>query len=336
VYNKVIKPKENAAPGPVAGQATAMTVEGYIVKPRNIDNEIIASGTLLANEQINVQAEVQGKVVQLNLNEGSAVTKGTVLVKLFDDDLQAQLQKLQAQEETDIKTESRLKQLLAINGIGQQEYDNAVTALKGVRADIEYTKALISKTEIVAPFNGVIGLRNISLGAVVSPGTVIATLQQIDPLKIDFVVPEKYASQLSRGDDFTLTVDGYKEKFKGKVYAVEPQIDETTRSMTVRGLVQNSSSKLFPGTYARVDLGLKQIQNALMVPTQCVIPQARTKQIIVLKDGKAMFKDVETDIRDESSIQITNNAIQPGDTVITTAIMYIKPGMDLKVTKINN
>jgi membrane fusion protein (multidrug efflux system) len=333
IYNKVIKPKESAAPGPM-GQAASLNVTAYIVQPQTLNNDILASGTLLANEQITIQAEIAEKIVELNLNEGSPVTKGSLLVKLFDEDLQAQLKKLQAQEETNIKTEQRMKQLLEINGVGQQDYDNAETALKGVRADIENVKAQISKTEIRAPFDGMVGLRNVSLGAYVSPGMAIATLQQLDPLKIDFSIPEKYAPLVNKGDEIIITVEGYKEEFKGKVYAVEPQLDAVTRSMKVRGLVQNSSRKLFPGSFAHVDLGLKKIENALMVPTQCIIPQARTKQVVVIKNGRAVFKDVETDIRNASYIQIVNGSLQPGDTVVASAIMYVKADMNLNVTKI--
>ncbi len=331
VYNKVLHPKNVKVAGPAN---TDITVDGFIVKAQTLDNEILASGTLMANEQINIQAEISGKIVEMHLIEGTPVTQGTLLVKLFDDDLQAQLKKQQAQEETAVKTEQRLKQLLAVNGIGQQDYDNATTNLKGIQADIAFTRAQISKTEIRAPFNGIIGLRNVSLGALVSPQTMIATLQQIDPLKIDFTVPEKYSSIVNKGDEINLNVDGFKEVFKGKVYAVEPQLDESTRSMKVRGLVQNSSAKLFPGTYAKVSLGLKRIENALMVPTQCIIPQARNKQVAVVKDGKAVFKSVEMGIRNESYVQVTNDAVQVGDTIVATGIMYLKPNSAVKVKAI--
>lgn len=333
VYNKVLSPKEKTAAAPT-GAPKEIAVEGFIVQPKTLENEILASGTLVANEQIAIQSEISAKIIELNLNEGSPVAKGALLVKLFDEDLQASLKKLQAQRETAEKTEQRLKQLLAVNGIGQQDYDNAVTALKGVQADIDYTKAQISKTEIRAPFSGIVGLRNVSLGAYVSPNMVIATLQQIDPLKLDFAIPEKYSAAVSKGDEFTITVEGYKDKFKGKVYALEPQLDQSTRSMKVRGLVQNATSHLFPGSYAKVSLGLKKIENAMMVPTQSVIPTARKKQVAIAQGGKAVFKDVETDIRNESYIQVTNGGVQTGDTVIVTGIMYIKPGVSIKVTKI--
>lgn len=333
VYNKVLHPKQTATAGPTAGPPKATPVNGFVVQPRNLENNILASGTLLANEEVELHPEVSGKIIQLNLNEGAPVSKGTLLVKLFDADLQAQLKKLNSQRETAEKTEQRVKQLLAINGVGQSEYDAAVTQLAGINADIEYTQAQISKTEIRAPFNGVVGLKNVSLGAFVSPSTTIATLQQIDPLKVDFTVPEKYTAALSKGDAIKFTVDGFTQNFVAKVFAIEPKIDESTRTVKVRGLAQNSATKLFPGAFAKIDLGLKNIQGALMVPTQCVIPAARDKKVIVVRDGKAEFVKIETGIRTEAYIQVTSG-VQSGDTLVATALMYIKPGGGVNVVKV--
>ena len=333
VYNKVLHPKVEAAPAAKGGLPKEISVSGFIVQAKNLDNGIVASGTLLANEEVELHPEASGKITQLNLNEGSAVSKGTLLVKLFDADLQAQLKKLQLQKESAEKTETRLKQLLAINGIGQQEYDNAVTQLNNIKADIDLTQAQISKTEVRAPFNGVVGLKNVSIGAYVSPTTSIATLQQIDPLKIDFTVPEKYSSSLGKGDAVKFTVDGSTETFTGKVFAIEPKIDEATRSIKVRALVANSKTKLFPGAFAKIDLGLKSVQGALMVPTQCIIPEARNKKLIVVKDGKAKFVIVETGVRNESYIQIISG-VEAGDTIVATALMYVKPDAGIKVVKV--
>lgn len=333
VYNKILHPKEEAGPPSKPGAPTEIAVTGFIVQPKNLDNNILASGTLLANEEVELHPEVSGKIISLNLNEGTAVAKGALLVKLFDADLQATLKKLNAQKETAEKTEARLKQLLAINGVGQQEYDNALTQLNGIRADIEYTNAQISKTELRAPFSGIIGLRNVSEGAYVSPATTVATLQQIDPLKIDFTVPEKYFSSVSRNDVVKFTIDGSDEIFSGKVFAIEPKIDETTRTIKVRALVQNTKQKLFPGAFVKIDLGLKNIEGALMVPTQCIIPEARNKKLIVVKNSKADFRKVETGIRNESYIQIASG-VEAGDTIVATGIMYVKPSAGVKVTKL--
>ncbi len=333
VYNKVLHPAESAPSGPPKGAVKQMNVTGFVVAPKSLANNILASGSLLASEEVELHPEMAGKIIDLNLNEGHPVTKGTLLVKLFDADLQAQLRKLLAQKSTAEKTEGRLKQLLAINGVGQQEYDVALTQVNSLQADIDLVQAQISKTEIRAPFNGIVGLKNVSLGAYVSPTTTIATLQQIDPLKVDFTIPEKYASLIGNGDAVKFSVDGFDETFTGKVFAIEPRIDEATRSVKIRAQVNNSKARLYPGAFAKIDLGLKNIDNALMVPTQCIIPEARNKKIIVVKDGKADFRKVETGIRNESYIQVTSG-IEAGDTIVTTAIMYVKPGMDLKVMKL--
>ena len=333
VYNKVIQPKEATLTGPKGGAVKELLVNGFIIKPTNINNSIIASGTLLANEEVELHPEVQGKIITLNLNEGTAVTKGTLLVKLYDADLQAQLKKLVLQKDIAEKTEKRLTQLLAINGIGQQEFDNAKTQYNNIVADMEILQAQIYKTEIRAPFSGVVGLKNVSVGAFISTTTTIATLQQINPLKVDFTIPEKYAATVAKGNVIHFTVDGFSETFTGKVYAIEPKIEEATRSIKVRAQVQNSSAKLLPGAFAKVDLGLKNMEGALLVPSQCILPEARTKKVIVIKNGIATFTVVETGIRTDSYIQIVKGA-QVGDTIVATALMYVKPNGAVKVNKI--
>ncbi|MES2621381.1 MAG: efflux RND transporter periplasmic adaptor subunit [Bacteroidota bacterium] len=333
VYNKVLHPKDGAAKTPASGPPREMAVTGFVVQPKTLDNNIQAAGTLLANEEIELHAEIAGKIIQLNLNEGSSVGKGTLLVKLYDSDLQAQLKKLQVQKETAAKTEQRLKQLLAINGIGQQEYDNVLIQFNNILADIELVEAQISKTEIRAPFSGVVGLKSVSNGAYVSPTTSIATLQQIDPLKIDFTVPEKYFSSIKKNDAIKFSVDGSDEIFTGKVFAIEPRIEESSRTIKVRAMVQNAKQKIFPGAFAKIDLGLKSIDNALMIPTQCIIPEARNKKLIVVKNGKAQFVKAETGVRNESYIQITSG-VEPGDTIVATGLMNIKPDAALKIVKV--
>jgi len=333
VYNKILHPKDATPKGPAGGPPKEMMVQAYVVSPQLLENSIQASGTLLASEEINLQAEIAGKIVMLNLQEGSQVSKGTMLAKLYDADLQAQLKKLILQRETAHKTEKRLAQLLTINGVGQQEYDNALTQLNNITADIEILQAQISKTEIRAPFNGVIGLRNVSNGAYITPATVMASLQQTDPLKIDFTIPEKYSTSVKKGDVIQFEADGFNQKFSGKVYALEPKIDEATRTIRVRALIQNANARLTPGMFVKVNLGLAKLDNAFLVPTQCIIPEARNKKVIIVKDGVAEFRKVETGLRTESYVQITNG-IASGDTVVATALMYIKPDMAVKITKL--
>jgi membrane fusion protein (multidrug efflux system) len=334
LYNKVINPPYSAAArGPA--KSRVLQVSGIVLQPIALENNILSSGTLVASDNVDLQAQASGTITRLNLQEGSYVKAGTLLVKLFDDDLQAQLKKLEALEESAVRTEERMKALLAINGVGQQDYDNALTQLKSTRADIDNCKALIEKTEIRAPFDGMIGLRNVSLGAYLTPATIVASLQKINPLKIDFSVPEKYAPEINKGDIVKFTISGFSKDFTARVFAIEPHVDEDSRMIKVRALVQNPDAKLLPGAFADVEVVLKRIEGALMVPTQAVIPNLRDKTVYVAKAGMAEARIVQTGIRNQSMVQITGGLL-PGDTVITSSLLFLKPNLNLNVAIVPN
>jgi membrane fusion protein (multidrug efflux system) len=213
------------------------------------------------------------------------------------------------------------------------EYDEAVNTINNANADIELLKAQIDKTVIVAPFSGKLGLRNVSMGAYVSPATVITTLQNLGTLKLDITIPEKYASVISLGDNMQCKVEGLDDPFTARVMAIEPQIDENTRNLKVRALIEHPGSKLIPGAFVKVQLKLKEISDAIMIPGLSVIPDAQNKKVIVADSGHAKFVIVETGIRTENRVQITSG-IKPGDTIITSGLLQIKPKMPVKITKV--
>ncbi|MBX6379060.1 MAG: efflux RND transporter periplasmic adaptor subunit [Thermoflavifilum aggregans] len=310
-----------------------LQVDVFVVKPQVIQQTLDASGTLMSNEWINLQPEVSGRITELNFREGSYVKKGTLLVKLFDGDLQAQLQKLQAQLSLQQLTLERQEKLLAINGISQQDVDNTRNQIASIQADIRNVQAQIRKTEIYAPFDGVIGLRNVSLGAIVTPATIIATLQQIDPLKLDFTIPEKYAPLIDTRVPVSFRTAGFDQDFQGRIYAIEPQIDENTRTIRIRCHVPNPAQKLLPGAYADVKLVLKKIPQALMIPTQAIVPTTRDQQVVVYRHGKASFVNVQTGIRQEDFIQVIHG-LSPGDTVLITGMMQVRPGVPLHINQV--
>ncbi len=314
------------------GAPPPQSIMGYVVAVQNLKEEVVSSGSLLPNEQVDIYPEVAGRIVQMNIREGQPVAKGALLLKLYDGDLKAQLQKLYAQEENARRTEDRNKQLLARGGISRQEYDLATTNLQGAVADIELVKANLSKTEIRAPFAGVIGLRNVSPGAVVTSGTLIARMQQISSLKLDFSIPEKYGSSVKQGSDVAFEVDGFNGISRAVVYAIDPGVDEQNRNLRIRARVNNASARFRPGTFARVTLTI-QNERSVVVPTQSVIPQTRDKQVVVVKNGKAQFKTVTTGIRTASAIQILSG-IQVGDTVATTGLLFLKADSPVKVAKV--
>lgn len=350
VYNKVLHPAPGAggpgAPGGggnagganagkggmgrVGGPAPA--VDGFVVVSKNLREDIVSSGSLLAAEQVDIYPEISARITQLNIQEGRPVTKGALLVKLFDADLRAQLQKLQAQADNARRTEDRNKQLLDRGGISQQEYDIVTTNLRSSLADIELVRANLQRTEIRAPFSGIIGLRNVSSGAVVSPSTLIARLQQVTSLKLDFSIPEKYGQAVRNGSMISFLVDGAAKPSQGVVYAIEPGVEEQTRNLRIRARVSNTSLQYRPGTFARVTLTI-QNEKSLVVPTQAVIPQTRTNQVVLIRNGKAIFKDVQTGLRTAGTIQILSG-VQVGDTVATTGLLFLKPDSPVKIGRV--
>jgi membrane fusion protein, multidrug efflux system len=310
-----------------------LMVQGYIVKPTVLDETIYISGTLKPFEETILMPEVAGRVVKINLQEGKFVKSGILLVKLFDGDLQAQLNKLQAELKVVEQTEKRQSELLKANGISQLDYDQTLLQVNSIHADIEVLKVQINKTELVAPFDGVIGLRNISLGAQVTPSTALATIRAVKQLKLDFSVPEKYSRAIKPGLKVKFTLQGSDKKYDASVMATEEGIEADTRNLKVRSVVDNNGVSLVPGAFANVELQLNENKNALMVPTQAIIPQARSKSLIVSKEGKAKFVVVTTGIRQDSNIEVLNG-VSPGDTVLTTGILFIKPGDGVKFSKV--
>lgn len=322
------------AVGGAPRQQRPVIADGFLVQPQTVSESVEVPGTLLPQEETEIRSEVSGRIVRLNIPEGSIVQKGTLLVKLFDDDLQAQLKKLQVQLKIAEKTEERHRELLKISGISQQDYDLTALDVENLKADIETVRIAISKTEIKAPYAGKLGLRHVSLGSYISPSDVITSIRQVGQLKLEFSIPEKYAKNISKGYKVSFKIDGGQQIHQANVIATENSVDEATRTLRVRALVNESSPELVPGVFARVNLQLGKTDNALMVPTQAVIPQARNKQVIVLKGDSVQFRIVETGIRDSSYIQITNG-LNAGDTVVITGLMAIRPQGTVQLSKVH-
>lgn len=324
---------ESANAGRNSGQMGPSEVDGFIVRPQSVSDKIEVPGSLLPSEQTQIKAEVSGRVVQLNFKEGTTVEKGALLVKLFDGDLQNQLKKLEIQLQIAEKTQERQRELLKINGISQQDFDLAMLNVQTLSVDIEATKIAISKTEIRAPYRGQVGLRNISLGTYISPSDIITTLRQVSELKLEFSIPEKYAKEINKGNKVLFKVDGGTQFHTATVIATENSVEQTTRTLRVRAIVNRNHAELVPGIFASVNLLLGKNNNALMVPTQAVIPSARNKQVIVLRKDVAEFVTVETGIRDSVFVQIVSG-IKAGDTIVTSGLMVVRPNSKVKVMRV--
>lgn len=322
--------KQGAGMGQGAKNQGMPVFSAVIAQSFPINRNIEAPGTILANETTDIQPEISGRVVSINFKEGSNVKAGTLLVKLFDADLQAQLKKLAVQLTIAEATEKRQKELLAINGTSQQDYDNAVLNVSNIKADMDLLKVRIAQTEVRAPFTGRLGLRNISLGAYVNPTTVITNISQIDVIKVEFAVPEKYAHEMLPNKILTLHTADQTKVYYATVTAAQNLISAETRNLVVRAIVKDPDSRITPGTFVEVSIGLGYNANAIMLPTQAIIPTTRSKKVIVMKDGKAVFREVKTDFRDATRIEITEG-ISVGDTIITSGLLSIKDGMPCKV-----
>jgi membrane fusion protein (multidrug efflux system) len=320
------KEEQSAPSTPPAG----ITVTGVITQPQQLENTVRSSGTALASESVDFAAEADGRIEKILFSEGGHVRKNDLLVKINDDDLQAQLKKIDIQIKLAEEQENRQKQLFEKKLSSDEQFESAKGQSSTLKADRENLLASIRRREIRAPFDGIIGLRYISEGSYVTQTTRIASMQKINPLKVDFSIPEKYANSVSAGDPVQFNSEELRIQFTGRLYAIEPKIDPATRSLQLRALCDNRTEKILPGTYVQIELHLKRIQQALMVPTQAIIPVLKGQTILLQKNGLAVSVPVKTGTRTATLVQIIDG-LNAGDTVITSGLMQLRPGMPVKV-----
>jgi len=309
----------------------SLSVEGFLVRGSVLNSSIDVAGTLLPLEETEIHPEVAGKVVMLSIKEGSIVRKGALLARLFDGDLQAQLQKLNVQLEIAKKTQDRQSELLKIGGISQQDYDLSMLNVNTIQADMQILMASINKTIIRAPFDGKIGFRNISIGAYITPLTVITTIRQDNKLKLEFSVPEKYTSKIAIDNFISFSTESSGKKYSAKIVATESGITEENRSLKVHAIVENTDRNITAGSFANVNFDMGDNKDAMMIPTQAIIPQARDKKVIVYRNGIANFNSVITGVRDSAKVEILSG-LDIGDTIITTGLLSIKPGSKINLS----
>ncbi|MEQ6165802.1 efflux RND transporter periplasmic adaptor subunit [Ekhidna sp. MALMAid0563] len=320
-----------ASDTPSNTQSEKLTVNAIIVNSEQLANTVNVTGSLIADESVVLNSELSGKIEKISFKEGQRVTKGQTIVTLNDDEILAEIEKLQFTKKLNEDDEYRQKVLLEKEAISREEYETALTTLNTVKSEIKVLEARLQKHYIKAPFSGITGFRDIAEGSYLNPGARITELYRINPIKLEFNIPSKYISLVNNGDQLTFEVDGYDEQFAGEIYAIEPLIDPQTRSISLRARASNDDSKLFPGQFARVSLTLETIPNALMIPTESVIPELSGKKVFLYKNGQVTPVQVSTGIRTEDRIQVTSG-INEGDTVITTGILQIGPGMPVNVT----
>lgn len=305
-----------------------LNANGYIITPVQLSEMVKTTGTLKPDEEVDLAFETSGKVVSINFTEGTRIKKGDLLAKINDKPLQAQLEKLEAEKKLTEAKEFRQRSLLDRDAISQESYDQIVTELQTIEADINLIKARISETELHAPFDGTIGLRYISEGAFTTSSTKIARLIKISPIKIEFSIPERYASEIKIGYPITFVIDGSNENYKASVYAIDPKIDINTRTIVLRALYPNSNEEPKSGRYAGITLEMSKINNAIAIPTEALIPEMDGVKVFIYKNGKAQSVKITTGLRTESKIQITEG-LKFGDTLITSGIMQLRQSLPI-------
>jgi len=327
---EMAQPTPPAPSGGGRGQGNApLKVYVHEVKPRTLNETISANGTLLANESVDLRSEISGAITEIRLEEGAKVKAGELLVKTNDSELAAQLQRTLFRIELAKSQESRQQQLIERGGTSREAFDEAVNSVRVLEAEADLIRAQLRKTEIRAPFDGVVGLRFVSLGSYLTPSTRIATLQDLDRLKIDFTISERYMGRVHPGTPITFTVAGLPERFTGEVYAVEPAVEVETRSSLLRARAANPERRLLPGAYVSVEVPLDQIKDAILVPTTAIIPGLNQRALFVIENGRAVSREVQTGIRLAREIQIVSG-LKAGDQVITSGLLQLRSGMPVE------
>src|SRR6195952_3771282 len=311
-----------------AKAAAPVIVDVVIAAAKPMSNTSEVNGTVVANESVELHPEASGRLTYLYVPEGKLIKKGTLIAKVNNADLQAQVDKSKVALDLAMKTEQRDKQLLAVNGLNQSDYDAALNIVNGFKADIEYNQALLDKTILKAPFDGYIGLLQVSVGAYVSPTTPIATLMQRDKIKIDFTIPEDYSSVAKMGQTVDVEVDQTGKRKKARIIAVEPQVNQSTRNMTVRAILENTNAN--PGGFVKVYVNSALDKKAILIPTNALIPDDKNNQVVVVRNGKADFVNVTTGMRLSNNVEITVG-IKEGDTVVVTGVLFARPKLPVTV-----
>jgi membrane fusion protein (multidrug efflux system) len=325
-----LKKKDTSGISTAPPSAPKLQVEALVMKPSKLEDKLIVTGSILPNESLELRSETSGKIAQLLFQEGKSVRKGDLLLRINDEELEAELTKQRYNRKLNQDVEFRQRKLLEKDAVSREEYDNALNRLKTTEADIKVLEAQLEKTRIRAPFDGTIGLRYVSDGAYLTPSTIVATLYSMNPAKLEFAVPSRYSSQVTTGKKIRFTVEGDTNRYEGEVYATEPRIDQETRTLKIRAIAENKQGLLLPGQFVKVDLILQSITNALLVPTQAVIPEQAGKKVFLYRGGKAIETKIETGIRTERDLEVLSG-LNPEDTVITTGMLQLRNGMDVQI-----
>lgn len=314
-------------------QNKALNVKAIIVAEQNITDELYVSGSLLPDEEVELAFETSGKITDIYFQEGSHVKQGEILAKINDAPLQAQLKKLEVQLKLHQDRLFRQNALLEKEAVSKEAFQEAETNLATLQAEIDLVKANIEQTELRAPFDGVIGLRQVSLGSYVTPSSSVAKMAKINPLKVEFNVPERYAGILKEGNRLSFTVEGDLNQRNAKIYALDSRVDAETRTYKVRAHYDNASGSLVPGRYVNISLITREFGNALAVPSEAIVSEMGIDKVFLYRNGTAQPVEIKKGVRTDAYVQVLEG-INLGDTVITTGTMQIRMGQKVTLDEV--
>lgn len=311
-----------------ASKSTPVSVDVIIATEESVSNPFECNGSVLAGESVELHAEASGRLILLNMTDGGSVRKGDLLAKVNDAEWQAQLRQQLTQLDLAKKNKARFEKMISINGVNQADYDNAMSQVAALEAAVDITKALIEKSEVRAPFDGRLGLRTVSPGAYVTPQTVLGSIQENGPVKIDFNLPEQILSHVKIGSEITVKgSDGVSRT--ATIRALDAQINPQTRNVKARAVLKQGT--LTPGGY--VNVFLDDPMRGILVPTQCVIPDATGNKVLRVQDGKGVFVPVKTGSRNDKVVEI-QDGLQPGDSIVVVGVLFVRPNSPVTVRSV--
>lgn len=327
--------EEGAEAIPAAAQAQAATpVKAMVVKSGPLQDIISVNGSTMPEEEVTITSEVPGKITKILFKEGSWVKQGTPLVQLDNEELKAQRERLMVQKELTQTIAERLKNLYEKEGVSLQEYEIAEAEAEQVVAELALNSVQLEKRTVRAPFSGVLGLKQVSEGSYLSPGTPVVSLVSTNPIHLEFSVPEKYSHSLDRGATVEFQLAGTPELHKATVIAKEPNIDAETRTLRLKASAANPNGAILPGAYANVNVNLRSYDATILIPTEAIVPELGGKKVFLFRNGKAEAVPVETGIRQDANIQVLEG-LQEGDTLITTGVLQIRSGADVTISQLD-
>lgn len=312
-----------------ARKAAPVAVQGYVVDSLTLWETLLRNGMLLAEEQASLSFETSGKLVELHIPEGKLVRKGQVLARLNSEVLEAELATYQAKLPLARKKLARQKVLVEQEAASQESLEVLETELRSLEASISLVEARLRQTVLTAPFDGYVGLRNVSPGAYVNTATEVVTLAKTQPLKLSFTVPDKYLSAMRQVREVSFVTDNHAEPQTATVYAVNTSLDQNN-TLTVRARLDNPQGLYVPGEFASVRVVLNQQHGALAVPSHALTATPQGSTVFLIQGGKAHLRHVSTGIRTDSILQITSG-LRLGDTVATTGLLQLQEGMQTRV-----